>query len=620
MAVVAIAMTLYHLAYTQYLIVGPTEHVNIHYAFGFTLIFLLAIRKRPKRWWLMLLLVLLVWAGTGYIAYFLEDLQFRVGYPTPPDLVIGTMLVILALIACWDSFGPALPIVGLAFIAYFLFGQYLPGFLYHFRFTYSDVLSRIAIGLDGMYGVSGGVSANFIFLFIIFGSLLQVSGATEFFLEVGKAVGRRLAGGPAQTAVVSSMLVGMVTGSAMANVGITGAYTIPLMKKVGYKPEQAGAIEAAASSGGQIMPPIMGAAAFLLVGITGISYIRVMAAAIIPALLFFWAVGLYCEFRARQMGITPLPEKINTRLMANRSYLFVVPLGVLMYLLIVGFSPMYAIFWSIILLAVLSFLRKETRPSWRKLVNSVISGASTGAGIGAACAVVGIILATVTGTGLGIKLSSAVVAWSFDNLALLAILAMLASMLLGMGVPTLGAYVLVATLVAPAMMRLGVPLLQAHLFAFYFAIFSGITPPVALAAMVGAGIAGANYFKTSVEACKICLPAYILGFIFVWNPTLVGNPPNLLVGVLTFTAVVVGVATTSMVVTSYFLTRLNSLQLALGILSSVSLFAYSFTTNTVLFAAGAILFVFLTLWQIRARRLAKAPVPEPVAKRTTDSP
>ena len=245
-AIVAIAMSVYHLSYTQYLIVGAVEHVNIHYAFGLTLVFLLAIRKRPRLWWLMLSLIILLLVSTGYVDFFQDDLQFRAGHPIPLDLVIGTILVILALVACWQSFGPVLPTLALIFIVYFQFGQFFPGFLYHYPFPFGEVLSRICIGMDGMYGVSGSISANFIFLFILFGGILQVSGAIDFFLELGKAVGRKLRGGPAQAAVVSSLLVGSVTGSAMANVGITGAYTIPLMKKVGYTPEQAGAIEASA--------------------------------------------------------------------------------------------------------------------------------------------------------------------------------------------------------------------------------------------------------------------------------------------------------------------------------------------------------------------------------------
>ena len=600
-AVVAIAMSIYHLSFTQYLIVGAVEHVNIHYSFAFTLVFLIAVIKRPRLWWLWLAAILLLLVGTGYVGYFMDDLQFRAGHPITPDLVIGTILVILALVACWLSFGPVLPIIALIFITYFQFGQFFPGFLYHYPFSFDDLVSRICIGMDGMYGVSGSISANFIFLFILFGGILQVSGATDFFLELGKAAGRKLKGGPAQTAVVSSLLVGSVTGSAMANVGITGAYTIPLMKKVGYTPEQAGAIEASASSGGQVMPPVMGASAFMLVGITGIAYIHVMAAAVIPAILFFLAIALYCEFRARALGIAPLIEKVDTRLMITRAYLFIIPLGLLIYLLILGRSPMYAIFWAIITLIVLSFIRRETRPSPRKLAQGFISGASTGAGIGAACAVVGMILAIVTGTGLGIKLSSAVVGWSLGNLVILSVLAMLASILLGMGVPTLGAYILVAMLVAPALVNLGVPLLQAHLFSLYFAIFSGITPPVALAALVAAGIAGANYFKTSVEAWKVSLPAYIIAFVFIWNPTLVGNPPSPLVGVLTIIAIVVGIATITMVVTSQYLTRLNRLEMAIIMLSGIGLFAYCFTMNNLFFAFGATLFVALTFWQVKRR-------------------
>ena len=611
-SVVAIAMSLYHLIYTQYMIVGPTEHVNIHYAFGFTLVFLLMLKKRRRLWGLILVPIVLTLVGTGYVQYFYNDLAWRAGSPTMPDLVMGTILVILALVACWESFGPVLPILASLFITYFLFGQYLPGFLYHYPFSFADVMSRVCIGMDGMYGTAGSVSANYIFLFMVFGSLLQVTGASEFFLELGKVAGKKLRGGPAQTAVVSSLLVGTVTGSAMANVGITGAYTIPLMKKVGYKPEQAGAIEAAASSGGQIMPPVMGAVAFMMAGITGIPYVQVMAAALIPALLYYLGVGSYCEFRARALGIAPTQEKINVRLMLSRSYLFFVPLLLLIYMLLRGFSPMYAVFWAIISLVALSFISKETRPSPKKMAEGLTSGASAGARIAAACAVVGLIVATMSGAGLGLKLSSAVVAWSFGNLALLCILTMLASMLLGMGVPTLAAYVMVATLVAPAMVNFGVPLLQAHLFCLYFAVFSGVTPPVAVAALAGAALAGADYFKTSIEACKICIPAYIIGYIFIWNPTLVAKFPSPLSATLTLVAVTIGVATIAMVATSQYLTRLNSSEMTLAVVSIVGLLGYCFTMNNLLFSVGAAVFAFLTIWQVKKMRAAEAKILKPV--------
>jgi TRAP transporter 4TM/12TM fusion protein len=586
--------------------VGQIGHINAHYAFGFTLVFLLTIKQRPRLWWLVAIPALLVLACTAYIGYYQDDIQMRVGVPNAIDLWVGSLFVILSLITAWMAFGPVLPVIGIIAVAYFLFGQYLPGFLYHFPADFSDVVSKMCIGMDGMFGVSGAISANFIFLFILMGGLLEVCGATDFFIELGKAAGKKLRGGPAQTAVISSCLVGSVTGSAMANVAITGAYTIPLMKKVGYRPHEAGAIEAAASTGGQVMPPIMGASAFMMVGITGIQYVDIMKAAILPSLLYYLAVGLYCEFRARAIGIEPMKEDVDRRLLFSRAHLFFIPLVLLIYMLIENKSPMFAIFYGILTLVGLSLLRRETRPSLAQFTKGVVEGAATGAKIAVCVAVVGFIMSSVTGTGLGVKISSAVVNWSGGSLILLCILAMLGSILLGMGVPTLGAYVLVAMLVAPAMVKAGVSVLQAHFFCLFFAIFSGLTPPVALAAMVGAAMAKADYMKTAFESWKISLPAYIIAYVMIWNPVVMGRFGNLPSAVLTILCLSLALLLLSNLITGHGFTRLTVLEAVLATVGMLCLLGYCFAPGWLWLLSGGALFAAFAFSQVKARSRAAA--------------
>lgn len=612
--VVAIIGALYHLISTQHLFQTFLEHQNNHFAFALILVCLTSLKKKPKHWPFILPLMLLGVVATGYVKVFFTDLQGRIGFPTTIDIVIGILLVIVALEASRRAFGPAISALAIIFIAYDLLGQYLPPPFYHCQFTLQYVVTHLSIGLCGMYGTALAVSVNYIFLFFLFGGILQASQAMEFFLALGKLVGRKLRGGAAQTAVVSSALVGSVTGSAVANVAITGAFTIPLMKKVGYRPEQAGAIEAAASTGGQILPPVMGAAAFLMSGITGIPYIQIVLAAIIPALLYFIAVGLYVEFQARSLNITKLYEEIDIRGMLVRMPCFVVPLAMLIGLLVRGYTPMFCAFWAIIALITTSFitdfltkerssLRQLLKGFTSRLLKGVTAGATGGAQIGVTSAVLGFLMGSLTMTGIGIKLSGMVEQWSMGILLIACVLTMCISILFGMGVPTMVAYALVAVIVTPVLMHMGVPLLQAHFFCMFFAVFSGITPPVALSALAGSAIAGGKYFKTGLTAFKICIVAFVLPYLIIWNPALIMQPQSLLVGINSVIAVVLALMATAIVVTNYYIVKPNVWQRALFAICAVLLLAYAFTINHVLLVAGIILLTLLTLYQLRERRL-----------------
>jgi TRAP transporter 4TM/12TM fusion protein len=600
-AVLAVAMVIYHLVSTQYLFQSTLEHKNTHLALALTLVFLTSLKGSRRLWLLTLLLVLLSLASTAYVQIFQDDLQERVGFPTSPDMIIGFLLVILAIEATRRSFGLVVPLICTLAVAYAFLGQYLPGPLHAPSYPVGGVISRLSIGLDGIYGVVLGISAYYIFMFIVFGAMLQVTGATRFFNEVGRLAGSRVKSGPAMAAVTTSALVGSVTGSVAANITITGAFTIPLMKRVGYSPEQAAAIEATASTGGQIMPPVMGAAAFVMAAFTGIPYVKIIAVAAIPAILYFFTAGLYVQLQAMKMNLSPVAERANLKELFLFAPLFIVPLLTLIFLLARGNTAAYSIFWALISIVILSLLRKESRPSMRSWLQGCINAATAGAQIGAISAAIGLVIVTLSMTGLGVKLPGLVETWSGGHLLVALIITMVASIILGAGMPTTAVYVLVAIVTAPALMKMGLGLLQAHFFVFYFACLNFVTPPVAIGSLIASKLAGADYLKTAVESVKVALGGFAVPFLIIASPVLVLQAKDPISGAMGLVASLLGLAVLQIAVSNYYLTALKVGERALFAGIAGALFASLPTQNYVFFASGLILFVVLTLWQWRKR-------------------
>lgn len=520
--ILGLAMFLYHMVSTQRLLVGSFEHQNIHLFFVLVLVFLNGVRQTKKLWFKLILggFICLGAAATFYVGFNLEHLEEVVGYPDPEDVVVGVLLMLLVLEGTRQAWGWTLPIVAIIFIVYFVFGHHIPGPLHHRLFNFDYIISYLCIGLTGVYGTFLSISANQIFLFVVFGALLSVLKITDFLYEMGKVVGRVLDGGPAQTAVVSSSLVGMVTGAAVANVAITGAFTIPYMKRVGYRPALAGAIEATASTGGQLMPPVMGAAAFLMAFFVGVPYAEIMLAGVIPAVLFYLAVFVGVQVLTVANGIQAPKEKADWALILRRLPMFLIPLGIIITLLLLRFSPMLAAFWAIIAAIALSYLRRETRPTFMELANCLVKGALVGAKIGISLCVVGMIAQTLVTTGLGSKIAGLVETLSGGNVLIALMITMVVSIILGCGVPPVAAYSLVAIVTVPALIKMGVLPISAHFFCFYFSIISAVTPPVALGALAGAGIAEANYFSTAFNAFKLSASGFIIPYLIVYNPIL----------------------------------------------------------------------------------------------------
>ncbi|MEW6045535.1 MAG: TRAP transporter permease [Bacillota bacterium] len=524
-ALLAIAFSVFQLYTAAFGVFEARIQRAVHLAFGMSLVFLLfpARRRRESRiaWWDLALAV--VAAGVSlYLVIFYEQIVMRAGLPTRADLLVATAAVLLVLEATRRVAGLPIVIIAAAFVVYALVGRSMPGFLAHRGFSLSQVANHLYFTTEGIFGIPLGVSSTFIFLFILFGAFVGKTGLGRFFIDLANAVAGFAAGGPAKVAVITSALEGTISGSSVANTVGSGSFTIPMMKRLGYRPEFAAAVEAAASTGGQIMPPIMGAAAFLMAEFTGIPYIEVAKAAVIPAILYFSGIFIAVHYEARRLGLKGIPRDQLPGLwsvLRSRGHLFL-PLVGIIWLLVEGSTPMKAAFYGILLAVGAATIHPSTRMNWREIVEALEQGARSALGVVMATAAAGIIIGVVTLTGLGLKLASGLVDLAQGNLLLTMLAAMVTSLVLGMGVPTTANYVITSTIAAPALLRLGVPLLSAHMFVFYYGVVADITPPVALAAYAGSGIAGSNPMKTGVTGTRLAIGAFLVPYMFVFSPVL----------------------------------------------------------------------------------------------------
>jgi TRAP transporter 4TM/12TM fusion protein len=613
-AIVGVAMVVYHLVYSQSYIQGVNEHSIFHLGFALMLVFLTSLHKGGKHWPLKLAAVLVSTALFVYLRVSYERLELYGMYQaTYLDLIAGGTLILLCLEATRQRFGSVLPALAVVCIVYMFVGPYLPAALRTPRMNWDVIIEKLSIGFSGagIFGPILKVSAVFMFLFMLFAALVETCGATEFFNQLGKLIAKKFRAGPALASVLTSGLMGSVTGQAGANVTITGSYTIPAMKKVGYAPHQAGAIEAAASTGGPIIPPVMGVAAFLMTAITGIAYPKIIVVAAVPAVFYVFSCALYVQFQAARMGICNADEEVNYRELILRSPLFLGSLLIIIVLFVIGKTTLYVSFWACAVITLISLPRKATRPSLKDLMKGFVRGASLGSSIAVTCATLGIIVATITGTGLGIKLPAAVGALCGQNLLLLMVMTALVSLVLGVGLPASAAYLVVAIVLAPLLINLGVPLLPAHLFAFYFANFSYITPPVAIAALFGAQIAGASYMKTGIEASKVGIAGFVLPFMIVWCPSFLGDFSNPVISFFDLLSCILVFVSLQAGIVGYLMTRLQPTERILMIAAALILMTYLYGKEVLWFVAGIGLFGACFFYEsIRKRRL-KAPVRQP---------
>ena len=481
-----------------------------------------------------------------YLASQNQELVQRSGSPTTVDLVLGAAAVLLVLELARRTTGWGLVAVCVLALGYALAGPYLPGILAHRGYGVVRLIEHLYLSTEGIWGIPLGVSADFVYLFVLFGAVLDRAGGGALLIALADRVAGKTRGGPAKTAAVASAFMGSLSGSAVANVVTTGSFTIPLMRRSGFKPFFAAAIESAASTGGQLMPPIMGAGAFILATWTNIPYIEVAAAATIPALLYYAALLAAIHFRAGRMGIEPGGLK-DREPVTERLHLLI-PLGIIVFFLASGRSPMRAAFWGVISGLALAFVRPATRPSLDGLMEMLESAGRGAVQVAAACAAAGIVVGVASLTGIGLRMSELIITVSQGNLLAALVLTALGSVVLGMGLPTTAAYVVLAALGAPALVELGVPLLGAHLFIFYFGCISNVTPPVSLAAFAAAGIADAPPVRTALNAAVLAGAGFLVPFMFVYGPALLldGSVLEVALAVLTATAGVTALAAASM--------------------------------------------------------------------------
>jgi TRAP transporter 4TM/12TM fusion protein len=524
---IAITLSLFHLYTAGFGVLLALKQRAVHLGFIFTLIFLLypALKKKKKNKFILafdLLLALGSIAISSYIIINYEALVHRAGMYTELDQFMAILAIIIVLEGTRRALGPELPVISILFLLYAHYGQQMPGMLAHRGYSWSRIASHMYFTTEGIFGIPLGVSATYIFLFLLLGAFAKRTGLGDLFIDLALSLTGRTTGGPAKAAVVSSGLMGSISGSSVANTVTTGSFTIPLMKRVGYNSRFAAAVEAAASTGGQIMPPIMGAAAFIMAEFIGVSYVTIAKAAILPAILYYITVGLMVHFEAKKQGLQGISDDLIPRFLTvlkTRGHM-IVPLIIIFYYLFRGYTPLRAAFLGIIVSFALSFLKEDTRMSLQDLLDTLREGAISALGVAAACAAVGFIVGVTTLTGLGLKFTSLTVALSQGNLFLALFFTMVACTILGTGLPTTATYIVLATMAAPALTELGVPILAAHLFVLYFGVVADLTPPAALAAYAGAGISGSNPLKTGLTAVKLAIAGFVVPFVFAYSPSL----------------------------------------------------------------------------------------------------
>ena len=602
--IITVSMSLFHLYTAGFGILLALKQRAVHLGFILVLIFLLYPFKKRVKESKPLLILDFIMAGLGlvvtsYIFLNYEALVRRAGLYTTFDYVMAIIAIGLVLEAARRVVGWELPAISILFLLYAYFGQMMPGMLAHRGYSLSRIASHMYFTTEGIFGIPLGVSATYVFLFLLLGAFAKRTGLGDLFIDLAMALTGRTSGGPAKAAVVSSGFMGSISGSSVANTVTTGSFTIPLMKRVGYKPHFAAAVESAASTGGQIMPPIMGAAAFIMAEFIGVPYLEIARAAILPAVLYYLAVGLMVHFEAKKLGLKPMPKdevpKVSN-VLKTRGHMLI-PLVTIFYFLFQGYTPLKAAFIGILLAYGLSFLREDTRMSFQDLIETLEEGAKGALGVGVACSAVGFIVGVTTLTGLGLKFTTITVSLANGNLFLALFFTMVACTILGTGLPTTATYIVLAAMAAPALIKLGVPVLAAHLFVLYFGVVADLTPPAALAAYAGAGIAGSNPLKTGFTAVLLAISGFVVPFIFAYSPEILlidAQIPQLL---LIVASSVLGVVALAGGVLGYLRRETTILEQVLLLFSALGLLIPHFLTD--IFGLA----ILVIVWFLQDRKL-----------------
>lgn len=506
-------------------------------------------------------------AGTGYILLNYSVIHVERGSQAiQMDYVFAIIAILVLLEAARRTIGIFIPLLSVIAIVYALYGPYFPGMFAHAGFSPERLLYRMYMTTEGIFGITLSIASTYIVLFILFGAFLSVSGASNLFNDLALAIAGRRRGGPAQVAVISSALTGSLNGSAVANVATTGSFTIPLMKGIGLQPRFAAAVEAAASTGGMVMPPIMGAAAFIMAGFLGVSYTVIILAAIIPSVLYYAALIIAIDLESKKQGLKGLSKEsipLIKEVLKERGALLL-PIVIVIGALLMGKTPLFAGFAGIVSVVVASWLTKDksNRINFKKILQALDEGGRGSIQVGIACSSIGIIIAVVTMTGLGSTIAYNIIALSGGVLWVILLLVMLTCIVLSMGLPSTALYIVVAVTAAPALVEAGVHPLAAHFFVFWFGALSNVTPPVALASYTAAGIAGADAMKTSWSALKLTLPGFIIPFMIAYNPIILmqtesGEPVSVIGVILALVTGLLGIFALAVGITNFFTIKLT---------------------------------------------------------------
>ena len=522
--ILAICFVAFHLYTAAFGTMPGIAQKSIHLGFLLVIFYINAMVDSEKRWEQIFLGIMALFAlgGCAYITILDENLQLRAGIVYASDILFAILLIIAIFEACRRKMGNPLVIITLVFVAYAFLGKYIPGFLNQPGMTLKKFTSLVYLTTDGIFGSPLYASASYVVLFVLLGAIMSVSGIGDYMTNLATSLFGHMRGGPAKVAVVASGFFGSISGSPTANVIGTGTFTIPMMKKNGFEPEFAAAVEATASTGGVIMPPIMGSTAFIMAEMLGIPYTAVAKAALIPAILYFLAVLFGVDIYAAKHGLKGIPRSQlpKVRSMLKQIYMLAPLIFLIFCMAVFNMTIVRSGLLTIIVTLVLVEINPKTRMTKEQWLQIPVQTVKSAVSVGIACAMAGIISGVIMGSGLGYRISSILTSVAGTSMLLLLVLTMVVSLIMGMGVPTTAAYLVLASLVAPTMIQLGIPPLAAHMFIFYFGCISSITPPVALAAYAGAGLAGCDPNKTGYKAFRLAFCSFLMPYLFVYNPVL----------------------------------------------------------------------------------------------------
>ncbi len=571
--IIAIFVSIFHIYQARWMFLPVDQHKVVHVASGLLFVFLGSLIFKKNKYSLINNLITLIFAllsilFSAYILFNYHEIVTKIGVPAQIDIIAGGILVLLVLEGTRRAWGPIIPTIVILSLAYGYFGSHLPGILFHGGLNIRRLIAYSSVYFQGIYGSLTGAGAMEVFMFILYGCILEKAGGIDFFMTIASRLGGRLRSGPAQSAVLGSAFMGTISGSVAANVATTGKITIPLMIKNGYTKELAGAVEAVASTGGQLMPPVMGVVAFLMASTTNNHYFQICKTALFPALIFYLYLAFTIQIRAERKNLSNPEKDSHNDLWAalKKDGYLLISLFVLIYSLAIYLPPAVAAYNAIVTLFILFALKTFfIKRNWKTFiqemgqffVHSLSSGAKQATKLGLILACLGIMVELFVVTGFAQKISFQMIELAGGNLLLMLGLIALTCILFGMGMPTVGTYMVVSVLSAPALVKLGIPLLAAHMFVFYYGLMAMVTPPVGVGVIVATGITEGNYFKTAFHATKLALPGFILPLFFIFRPEILWIDVTIYEAFLTFIFILTGLICLASIFERFFLNKLN---------------------------------------------------------------